>query len=559
MTDQPSVTLEQIRQALAQPNQAIRKRALALIYNEAKVEAGPILEEYLGREEDPALQTLALKVLEKLNSFRECAGQVPTERLAPLLQNPDPQARLMGLRAAATRNDADLAKIVVRHCSRDESPEARQLIAHILRENPLPEGLPILLDLANAENEKIREDAIEGILQVITRRLYPEVLKTLLDPSPALKMRAYQLISRISRPNLLEALEAMLDDADPEICRLGGKLLPSFLNPDLISLLSRHADHQDAETAALCKRTLVLLAQKGHFEAAQLVEKFTAREKPGSPAAGAQSQVSGTCADAVRTLKDLLIRFPAFLQTPFLDLPANADIPQTLLRIRDLHARIRTMIAGPLLTAYFGYGRRGPTSDRIAFKALQQGMARVDLPALITSLAPAFDSLAGETDLYPLMIVLRSKNPPVYPLYERLAFFQKTIPTLSSGSAAPAALFTPLLQGAIELLKSFEVLLPNRMVVKYSDPAGIRVLDFMKSPPVSADTRLLVNFDLPMNDPTLVSGNSACAMSLSPFLKYDQATRTIVANEPGEHDLWEYLTKLNILDSYLAFLKDKAT
>jgi len=45
MADQPSVTLEQIRQALAQPNQAIRKRALALIYNEAKVEAGPILEE----------------------------------------------------------------------------------------------------------------------------------------------------------------------------------------------------------------------------------------------------------------------------------------------------------------------------------------------------------------------------------------------------------------------------------------------------------------------------------------------------------------------------------
>ncbi len=559
MSDQPSVTLDQIRQALAQPNQAIRKRALALIYNEAKVEAGPILEEYLGREQDAALQALALKVLEKLKSFRECAGQVPTERLAPLLQNPDPQARLLGLRAAASRTDADLAEMVVRHCATDKSPEARQLIAQILRANPLPEGLPILLGLVKEENEKIREDAIEGILQVITRRLYPEVLKTLLDPSPALKMRAYQLISRISRPNLLEALEAMLGDADPAISRLGGKLLPSFLNPDLISLLSRYADHQDAETAALCKRTLVLLAQKGHFEAAQLVEKFSARDKPGGSPAGAQGAVSGTCADAIRGMKDLLIRFPAFLQSPFLDLPANADISQTLLRIRDLHSRIRTLIAGPLLTTYFGQGRRSPAFDRIAFKALQQGIASADLPALITSLAPAFDTIPDESDLYPLMIAVRSKTPPVHPLYERLAFFQKTIPSMNSRTADPSALFTSLVQGAVELLKSFEVLLPNKMVVKCSDAAGIRVLDFMKSPPMPVDARLLVNFDLPLHDPTLISGNSSCAMSLSPFLKYSQAARTIVANDLSEHDLWEYLTKLKILDSYLAFLKAKTT
>ncbi|MBP7634397.1 hypothetical protein KBA41_09495, partial [Candidatus Ozemobacteraceae bacterium] len=382
---------------------------------------------------------------------------------------------------------------------------------------------------------------------------------TLLDPSPALKMRAYQLISRISRPNLLEALEAMLDDADPAISRLGGKLLPSFLNPDLISLLSRHADHPDAETAALCKRSLVLLAQKGHFEAAQLVEKFTARDKPAVSPASSQSQVSGTCTDAIRILKDMLIRFPAFLQSPFLDLPSNADIPQTLLRIRDLHSRIRTMIVGPLLTTYFGQGRRSQAFDKIAFKALQQGIASADLPALITSLAPAFDTIPDEMDLYPLMILVRSKNPPAYPLYERLAFFQKTIPAMNSGAADPSTLFASLSQGAIELLNSFEVLLPNKMVVKCSDSAGIRVLDFMKSPPVPVDARLLVNFDLPLHDPTLISGNSSCAMSLSPFLKYDQAARTIVANDLGEHDLWEYLTKLKILDSYLAFLKTKTT
>lgn len=559
MSEQTSVTLEQIRQALAQPNTAIRKRALALIYNEAKIEAGPLLEEYLGREQDPALQTLTIKVLEKLKSFRECAGQVPTERLIPLLQNPDPQARLLGLRAAATRSDPNLAKMVVRYCSSDDSQEARQLIAQILRDNPLPSGLPVLLDLVKEETEKIREDAIEGILQLITRRLYPEVLKSLLDPSPALKMRAYQLISRISRPNLLDALEAMLADADPAISRLGGKLLPSFLNPDLISILSKYVDHQDTETAALCKRTLILLAQKGHFEAAQLVEKLTTREKPGSPPPGPRSPVSGSCADAIRSLKDLLVRFPGFLQTPFHNFPANADIPQTLLRIRDLVARVRTMIAGPLLTAFFAQGIRTQASDRIAFKALQQGMDRVDLPALITSLAPAFDTIADDSDLYPLMIVVRSKNPPAYPLFERLVFFQKSIASLNSGSTDLPSLFAPMIQSAVELLKSFEAILSNRMIVKCSDASGIKVLDFMKSPAVPVDARLLVNFDLPLNVPTLVSGNSACAMSLSPFLKFDQASRTIVPSEPGEHDLWEYLTKLQILDSYLAFLKDKST
>lgn len=555
MSEQTSVPLEQLRQALAQPNTAIRKRALALIYNEAKVEAAPLLEEYLGRETDSNLQALTIKVLEKLKSFRECAGQVPTERLVPLLQSPDPQARLLGLRAAASRCDADLANMVIHHCSQDDSQEARELIAQILRTNPQPTAIPLLLNLVRSETEKVRQDAIEAMLHVITRHLYPEVLKTLLDPSPALKMRAYQLISRISRPNLLEALEAMLDASDPETNRFGGKLLPSFLNPDLIPLLSKHITHQDSEAAALCKRALILLAQKGHFEAAQLVEKLSAN---GKPAADHRTPASSKQESSLRELKNLLTRFPEFVQAPFQNLPPTADMSQTILRIKELFARVRAMIAGPLVTTYFVQGRRTQTFDRIAFRALQQGMARTDLPALIMALAPAFDAVPEEGDLYPITIAFRSKNTSGDPLSERLDFLQNTILALDSRSVDTAGFFASMVQGAEGLLKAFELILTNRLIVKCSDASGIKILDFMKTPVTPADAKLLVNFDLPLNVPTLINGTSSCALSLTPFLKFDAATHRVVLSEPGEHDLWEYLIKLQTLDAYLAFLKEKS-
>ncbi len=572
MAEQRPITLDNLRQALAQPNTAIRKRALAIIYNEVKVEAAGLLEEYLGRETDTGLQALAIKVLEKLKSFNESAGQVPTDRLVLLLQNPDPGARLLGLRAIATRRAPELAKIVARYCSEDSSAESQALVAQILRNNPTPGATPLLIKLVASETEKIRQDAIEGILNIITQCLFPEVLKTLLDPSSALKMRAYQLISNISRMNLLEALGAMLDSTEPETNRLGGKLLPSFLNPDLIPLLTKHAAHRDAETAALCKRTLLLLAQKGHFEAVQLLEKLATEEnearasaapnhqtpQPAAPPSGLGSLKQGTTGkDTVGKIQKLITGFPEFMQTPLQGISNAEGAPQIILRLKELYGRVRDMLAGPLITTFFIRSRRSQALDRVAFRALQQGIVRTDLLALMKSLAPAFESSRDGGDLYPITIAFRSQNSFDDHLLESMQLLQDAFHALDSRTTDPAGFITPIIRGTEDMLAALDPIRANKLVVKCNDASGIKILDFVKTPAAQVDPRLLVNFDLPMNVPTLISGNSSSAVSFAPFLRFDPGARCLARHDPSEHDLWEYLMNLQILDAYLLFLKEK--
>ncbi|HOY68649.1 MAG TPA: HEAT repeat domain-containing protein [Candidatus Ozemobacteraceae bacterium] len=568
MADQ-TVTLEQLKQALAQPNAAIRKRALAIIFNDVKIEAAPLLEEYLGKESDPALQGLTIKVLEKLKAFRESAGQVPMERLTPLLQNPDPQARLLALRAIATRQAPQLAETVLRHCAGDTSPEARALVAKILRNNPHPAAAPLLLALAESDVESVRQDAIEGLLGLINQCLLPEILKTLLDPSPSLKMRAYQLISNISRANLIDSLGALLASPDPEKSRLGGKLLPSFMNPDLIPLLSRNAAHRDEETAALCRRTILLLAQKGHFEAVQLLEKLSreASAAKGAAATASQATAKPTPAPAaapppslpgntLAKLAGLFAGYPEFLQKPLQGMTPAESPAQVILRLKECYARIRDLLAGPLLTAYFTRGRRSAHLDRVAFRALQQRISQIDLLALLRSLAPAFD-LTREGELYPISIASRSQNSFGDHIMESMRVLQDIFQTLDSQAGDPGKYTSKTIEFMEDLVSSLAPVKANKLAIKCGDTSGIKVFDFFQSPPAPIENRLLMNFDLPMHAPLLISGDSVTAMNLAPFLTYDSAARFITSNSPGEHEIWEYLINLGILDPFLLFIKEK--
>ena len=286
MTDKKTVSLQKLREALQQPNNGIRKRALAIIFNDVRVEAIPVMEEYAGRETEPALQTLALKVLKKLREFQTASSNVPLDRLLELVQVPHSDSRLLALRAMAALRSDRIPPVLVPLANTDLSPEGVELISQILRNNPSTDSIPVFMKFIGHPSEKVRLNAIEGFLNIMYGCLFPQVLNALLDPSPPIKMRAYQLISNISRSNLLDTLSFMLESSAPELSRQAAKLLPSFLNPDLIPLLERHCDHPDGETSSFCRRTLVLLAQKGHLDAVNLLEELTRKESADPNSAG---------------------------------------------------------------------------------------------------------------------------------------------------------------------------------------------------------------------------------------------------------------------------------
>ncbi len=549
-----AVPLEKLQQALSQPNNAIRKRALAIIFNEARVEAAPILEEYLGRETEPDLQALGFKVLKKLQEFKNLAGSVPTERLLELLQCNDLESRLLALRGLIDKRSSRIAQLVATNCTKETDPEALVLVSDILRRNPTPQTLPSLFHLAENPNEKVRQNVLEGFLNIIFGCLYPNVLKSLLDPSQQIKMRAYHLISNVSRANLLETLEFMLSAEEAPTRHLAGKLLPSFLAPDLLPILEKNIEHPDPETKAFCKRAVFILAQKGNFQASQLLEKASGK----APRAETPETVSGSVQAETKEFQ-FAEGFPDFLCHPLRE-PLPSEGPASVINVlREVFRRVHELLGRAFICSYFSLGSRNPFMDRTCFRTIQQGIGKVDLANFLRVLSPALPDPDDPVDFFPLVLGSRLQNDFNDHFLDHIGSLQTKLRTLEEAPDGHANLLNPILLEMGNLFQTLGPLLKNRLVVKSTDSQTMRVLDHMAPSPKPVDPRLLVNFEIPLNSPVLINGNSGKSLSLFPFLKFDQEKRGIVKNDPDEHDLWEYLSAHNILDSFMNFLREKST
>ena len=553
MADAETVSLDKLRQALQQPNNAIRKRALAIIFNEARIEALPLIEEYLGRETEPDLQGLALKVRRKLQDFQATCSQVPTEKLLVLLQHSTTESRILALRGLVEHRSAKLAELVCQVCGQETSPEVLTLVAKILRRNPSPGNIPVLLRLIDHPTEEIRQDALEGILSIIFGCLYPIVLKSLLDPSPQLKMRSYQLISNISRPNLLEVLDFMFSCGDSTMSRLAGTLLPSFLGPDLLPTLDRQLAHPDAETAALCKRAVILLAQKGNSEATRLVARIQSEGRPSKAApAGPGARPAGP-------FQEFLTTYPRFLTEPLLvDFPLE-EPGKILERLREVNARITDLLVFPFILSYFAVATRNPFLDRACFKVLRFGLAKANPVNILRTVAPAFPPPAGKDDLFPVVLADRLQNDFNDQTLERYAQLQKVLAVSEDTQPDLRPTATQAMKDTADLLRTLSFVTDNRLAVKHTDANALRVADFMPATPTPIDQKMLQNFELAMNIPMLISRNLDRGISLGPYFVFDPFRKGITRITPNENDLWEFLMKRGILENFLAFLKEKPT
>lgn len=548
----PNVNLEKIRQALAQDNIALKKRALAILFNESVVEAKDLLEEYLGRENAPELQNMALQVLKKIKGFESQSKAASTDQITLLFQNPSPSSRILALRALLNRRAPEIPKLIRDHCSDETSPEAVSLIAEILKLNPSPDNLPQLIGIMGNPEEKIRMDAIEGMVNVMNGCLYPHILKSLLDPSPQIKMRAYQLISKISRANLLESLDFMLGSGNPEMWRLAGQLFPSFLGPDLVPILKKYLSIQDPEASSLIKRAFVLMAQKGNAEAAGILEgisKAGSMEKKGPTAGEAQILPAG--------LRKVVFQFPDWLVGPFHSLPGNAENMHMVDAIRDVYSRIKDVLCLSFICAYFNLGKRSAPVDKTCFRVLQNGLEKSDAVQILRTISPALPPPKSDKDLFPILISHRLLNDFSDTLLEQILSFQEIFQLIDENPNDIGKFIKALFQGIESLLQSINSILSNRIVVKFTDGIVLRVFNFSNPKPIPVDQKSILNFDLPTNHPFAISGDSTKALDLSPFLYLEASQKSLGRRNPGEHELWEFLNKFQIIDFYMAFLKQK--
>ncbi|NLI79578.1 MAG: HEAT repeat domain-containing protein, partial [Candidatus Riflebacteria bacterium] len=243
------ISLEGVQGFFAQPNKAIRKRALAIILNHEMIEAEEALQQYLGNETDPELQMIGRKVLERLADYQKMSDSMPAEHVVPLLKSPVPETRVRALRRLLRKRTPTLATLLQQYCPMETVPEAALLLVSILNNNPHPGNLPLLLGFLESPSARLRLEAFKGLQILINASLLPLFFKGLVDPSQEIKVMTLQMLRQFPRKALLDALDQMLQTDNPEISRLAAKIFSHLQGADLLPIVQKHLQHPDQTTA----------------------------------------------------------------------------------------------------------------------------------------------------------------------------------------------------------------------------------------------------------------------------------------------------------------------
>lgn len=543
------ITLDQLKKALSQPNKALKKRALAIIYNEAIVEAVDLLKQFIGNEEDSELQILSMKVLQKIQEFSGFSEKVPPESLIPFLQSSDISRRLLALRALVGRRIPRIAKIIHQCCAYEKSPEANILIAKILSCNPHPGNLSLLVRFLDNPAPQIRAEAYRGIATIISGVLLPLLLQGLDDPSQELQMIVMRFVTQMNRKQIIEALGFMFSSEKPELSRLAIKVVSHFQGADILPILKNHVGHPDIQTAESIKKLLATLNRKGKTATSsrQLIHEQKSEFPKGET----------VFYDLVENLRKNWATAPFWILEPLATPMDNFNPAEIIDRIRNVFGRIRYLLTVGFICYYFKAGKRNQVADRACFRAIKEGLLEINTLQILRILGVSFPEPSGKYEIFPITLADSLKKDLDETFFEPFVSLQEGLNLLDEYPEEAEKFLLPAVESLSGLLKNLATCLEsNRLFVKRVEADGLKFYDYWGSEPIQMELKNITNMDFPANSPVLISQDSITAISMEPFLCIDQLTGALLKCEADEHALWEFFKIHNANEAYLAFLSE---
>lgn len=545
-----ATSLEELAKALTGPNKALQKRALAIIHNEAILEAQEQVQAFLGTQPDADLQALALKVLKKLQEFASLPDQATPEALLPLLQSPDSARRTYALRALRKRVSNNILYTVQQFGADVESAEGKALVAEVLRHNPDLGNLPILLGFLKDAAAPVRLKASEALIAVFQGCLLPPLLRGLADPAPEIVYLVRQFLKQIGRDQFMAALHHMLSGEDPAPARLAAAILDGLQGADVLPLIRQHLAHRDPDTAARLREIVGQMARRGDPEAAALV--------PPPPEEAADASAP-SLHDLAAQVREAWPTAPAWLLEPLTDGGRDhAPLAEVNFRLRHVYERVRSLLTIGFVCAYFSFGRRNKVADRACFRALTDPVALNTLQ-LLRLLSDTLPNPYGFGDLFPLgmghcfRVGLEDQfAEPFISLQEGFGLLEEYPQEAANFHAAAVAGTCDLFRGLAPFMA------PNRLVVRRTTPEGLKIIDLWKLAPTPIDPTPFAAVSLSANAPALFSQDSRNHLLLAPFFVVDGPAGHLRFPPPDEKTRWDFFERVGAQESFLLFLTESS-
>lgn len=204
------------------------------------------------------------------------------------LSDPENRVRLQVLRALTMMaykgmGDKELAKVLVKAVSNDTDPESLVLGLKCIGElaetgHPVKEGLPLLLELMDHQDEGVRSNAIKAAAYyAVTERTSKKVLRKAVEMAAngpdAVRVAAMQLMSWSAwNGTFVEEefplLDKMLEDMSGDVRYYAVQFVlhmtqHELLSEEVVGPLMKLTNDEDKKVADLAVKTLDLLATKG--------------------------------------------------------------------------------------------------------------------------------------------------------------------------------------------------------------------------------------------------------------------------------------------------------
>lgn len=544
------VNLTEIEEILVGDNPALKKRALAIVLNDSVIEARELVEKLAASETDTEIQALAGRVAKELQRREEAFTQGNLESIVDTLEITSPESRVAALRRLLHRKSKLIPHLIRRFFFSETRVESATLIVSILENNPDPLNLEQLTSFLRHPNEDIRFKSFEAIGKNLMGAVYPEMLRSLIDANQRNKMQGYQFLGRLGRKDFVEILQEMMKNRAPEMTRLAANLCFQFLGKDLSPVLRPHLSHVDEQTASLVRMALESLAEQGDQEAKGALG-IKEETPPEVERAGA-----GVAPDNLEKLQELVQNIPPWL---FGDLAKeDSDVFQVspIKGMEEVFSRIREFFAASYLCDYLASGMRDRGLDTGCFRAIRQGPKKCNAVQLLQAFSHALPKPSSAQDLFPRLIAQKVFTDEADLFIEQIMSFQEVFDLVADNPGEADKLLGPTIDGFATLMEAVGPLKNNRLVVKILVRGQVRFYDFNTSPITPIEPQLLANFDFPMNEPTLISGDFSRALSLSPYLWFDPEKSEISFHAPNEEQLLGFLSRNNIMSEYLNFIVD---
>ncbi len=122
----------------------------------------------------------------------------------------------MVLRALGDRSDAKLALPTAIRAAKSGEPEVRMAAIRVLAKLGDPSAVPVLLEAASEANADLAAVALTGLAALPGKEVDDALVAKLVDPAPAVRQAAIQLVGQRRIAAALSTLLQAADDADPK-------------------------------------------------------------------------------------------------------------------------------------------------------------------------------------------------------------------------------------------------------------------------------------------------------------------------------------------------------